>query len=427
MAIEVVIEKIVYPGKRLAYLGGKTIFADEGLPGETIEIRPVAERKTFIEAETIRIVKESPDRIRVRCSHYKACSPYQSMTYESELRIKAEQLHEIFAARIPALSGNITIVPSPEVWHSRNRVRLRLVWEGSRPRWAYNLPSSQKKFVPIETCFLVPHKSTQLLEKLLEIVRECGLRDLREAEVRESRSRGLLLLSLFWGAARAPRSLDRILSGLVPHFPMAGVVSYLKAGARLRMIPDWGSPFVEEEAAGVTFQVGAGSFFQVNMCLLDRVISDMKDFGMFKGEELLADLYSGVGTFGIALARAAKEVYAVESDAENVAYLRKNTELNRTPNVEVFEGPTEEWLPWILEKKIDAAIIDPPRRGLESEAVRNLVEKPVTRLLYLSCNPTTLARDLGKLERSYGLVHVQAYDFFPRTPHIEVLAVLKKR
>jgi tRNA/tmRNA/rRNA uracil-C5-methylase (TrmA/RlmC/RlmD family) len=142
---------------------------------------------------------------------------------------------------------------------------------------------------------------------------------------------------------------------------------------------------------------------------------------------MIADLYCGLGTFGMSLARRAREVFGVEPDADNIAFLKKNLERNGIGNFAVCEGTAEEWLPEILERAPALVIIDPPRRGVSQGLVRRLVDDPVPRLLYLSCNPTTLARDLEGFVEGYDLAAVRAYDFFPHTPHIETLAVLERR
>ncbi len=144
-------------------------------------------------------------------------------------------------------------------------------------------------------------------------------------------------------------------------------------------------------------------------------------------DAVIADLYCGLGTFGMVLAKRSREVFGVEPEAGNVAFLKKNLALNGIGNFAVCEGTAEEWLPEILDREPAIVILDPPRRGVDPAIVRQLVEEAVPRLLYLSCNPTTLARDLKGLLAAYDVADVRVYDFFPHTPHIETLAVLERR
>jgi 23S rRNA (uracil1939-C5)-methyltransferase len=161
--------------------------------------------------------------------------------------------------------------------------------------------------------------------------------------------------------------------------------------------------------------------------MLGRVLEDISSWGRFRGTERLADLYCGVGTFGLASAGSVKEVLGIESEAANIAFLRQNIALNKAANFKIFEGSAEEWAPTVLVGQIDAVIFDPPRKGLGPEIVKSLLASPASRVFYLSCNPTTLARDLKTLSAAYALKVIRGYDFFPHTPHIETLAVLERK
>lgn len=177
----------------------------------------------------------------------------------------------------------------------------------------------------------------------------------------------------------------------------------------------------------MTFQVGARTFFQVNPPILEKAVEDMRGALRELQEPRLADLYSGAGTLGILLSREAREIYGVESDPENIAALKKNLTLNRVGNFSVCEGTTEEWTPDLLEKGLDAAILDPPRRGVDGSILKALVLRPIPLLLYLSCNPATLARDLKVLSGAFAVRTLKAFDFFPHTPHIETLVALSRK
>jgi len=143
-----------------------------------------------------------------------------------------------------------------------------------------------------------------------------------------------------------------------------------------------------------------------------------------EADPVIADLYCGLGTFGLMLAPQAKEVFGVEPEPANLRYLKKNIERNGAGNFAICEGPSEEWLPDLLERGLDAVILDPPRRGADPHMLQQLAARPVSLVLYLSCNPATLARDLKILAAAYELRDLKIYDFFPHTPHIESLAVL---
>ena len=426
--MRVVIDKIVYPGRRMAMGKGQVVFTDEGLPGELVEAEIIRRKKNYIEARTVAILAESERRIRPRCGHYKACSSYQPLPYEDQVELKRCQLKEIMEGIPTSAENDFTFVPSPEIWHYRNKVRLSIYWEGSRARLAYHQSGSRDKFVPIESCHLVAESINELFGSLVKCVEENGLSSLREAEAKANRAgRGELLLSLYWTSARDSKALDPILSALLSRFPMAGVVSYEKRGTAEREIVEWGKPVIEERIGEIRYQIGSRSFFQVNVGMLETVIEDVKKLAAFQGTERLGDFYCGLGTFGIALAGAVKEVYGVESDPANIQFLKANVGLNNLSRFTIFEGRSGEWIPKLLEKELDAAVFDPPRKGLDPETIAALLRRPVPAILYLSCNPTTLARDLKALLPGYRIKAIRGYDFFPHTPHIETLAVLNRR
>ena len=425
--MRVVIERIVYPGKRMAALDGQVVFTDEGLPGELVEIEIVGRKKNFLEAKTVAVIEKSGRRIEPRCSHYRACSSYQPLGYEDQLELKRAQLREILEGTLGSAEKDLQLIPCPEIWHYRNKIRLSVVWEEGKAYLAYHLPGSQREFVKIEDCRLVAEPINELLKTAAKIAGEKGLSSLREVEAKISREgRRELLLNLYWAFDRNSKSLDPILADLISRFPLAGVVSLFQQGGSTREILEWGRPMIEERVGPARFQIGARSFFQVNPGMLETVVADMKSLAAFQGSERLGDFYCGLGTFGIALARDVKEVHGVEADPANIRFLKTNIALNDLSQFKIYEGPSGDWIPRLLEKGLDAAVFDPPRKGLDPKTVAALVRRPVTTLIYLSCNPTTLARDLRAFRHVYRVKAVRAYDFFPHTPHIETLAILVK-
>lgn len=424
----IVIEKIVYPGRRMAAHEGRVVFTDEGLPGERVDVEIVREKKNFLEARTLAVIDKSGRRIEARCDHYRICSSYQPLPYEDQLELKKSQLREILGEVAGPAEDKFELVPSPEIWHYRNKIRYSVIWEGGGARLAYHQPGSRDEFVGLTGCHLVGKRINELLSVVLEIIERNGLRSLREVEARESRvGRRELLLNLYWSASHDAGSVDPILAGLSARFPLAGVVSFERRRGTEQEIVEWGRPLLEERIGEVRFEIGARSFFQVNTGILETVIGDMKKLTGFRGTERLGDFYCGVGTFGIALGRSVKEIYGVESEPSNIRFLKTNISLNRLPQFKIFEGSSEEWIPRLLERKLDAAVFDPPRKGLDTKTVSALLRLPVPTILYLSCNPATLARDLKALTPAYRITALRAYDFFPHTPHIETLAVLNSR
>jgi 23S rRNA (uracil1939-C5)-methyltransferase len=421
------IDKIVYPGRRLGLADGKVIFTDRGLPGETVEVEVTKDKKSYAEARTLGIIEPSAARVEPRCAHYLACSAYQDMDYGLELEVKKGQVAEIMTRELRRPFERIDITPSPEDWGYRNRIRLRVLWEANRARFVYHEPGEQASFVSVDRCHLVPARVNDLLARVLAIIDGGPFASVEGIEIRTSRSKGESLAVCDLSSGTEAAALGAALKAIKKEHALAGAVASVFDGKRRRDERLFGRDFLEEAVHGLTFHIGARSFFQTNVGILERVFDDIAAAAAPQAGETVADLYCGLGTFGISLAKRAREVFGVEADPGNLAFLKKNLALNGIGNFAVCEGTTEEWLAEVLERMPGVVILDPPRKGVEPAVVRGLVDEPVALILYLSCNPTTLARDLKGLLAAYELKDLRIYDFFPHTPHIETLAVLERR
>ncbi len=386
--MEITIEKIIYPGKSLGLNNAKTILTDEGIPGEIVEITPLKEKKNYIEAKTIKIINLSPCRISPKCAHYKICSPYQYIDYKTQLAIKESQLKEIF----PGMP--ISIIPSPEIWAYRNKIKLNVIWKDKKAFLAYHIPESRQEFIQIDSCDLVSENINKLLASFISIVNQENLTSIKEIEVKESYAAKKLMFTT-------------------------------KPFIKIEKIQN--SSYIEEKVAGKTFRIGPESFFQINVLMLEAVLKEVQKSLSLNKKEIIADLYCGIGTFGICLSRFAKEVIGIESAHGNISFLKSNLKLNEIKNFKLYEGPCERLFPSLMTSGIDTLILDPPRKGLDNMLCQNIVLSSVKKILYLSCNPVTLSRDLKIISASYAIKTLRLFDFFPQTPHIETLAILEKK
>lgn len=199
--MELRIEKIVYPGRSLGLQQGQVVFTDEGLPGELVSVKILAERKNFLEGKIVEILEPVPDRIKPHCSHYRACSPYQIMTYELETKIKSGQLAEILSRfKIPYHQGagkSPDLVPSPQIYGYRNKIKLTVVWNSPQPFLAYHEPGSPTDLLPVENCALVSGEVNSLLSAFQELIKTSPLPAISQIEIRQSFSAGALLAILY--------------------------------------------------------------------------------------------------------------------------------------------------------------------------------------------------------------------------------------
>ena len=424
--MQILIKKIVYPGRSLADTDGKVVFTDEGLPGEVVEVEPVRERASYIEARTVGIIEPSARRVEPRCGHFRACSPWQNMEYALQLEVKAGQVREIFSRELRVDLDRLEVVPSPKIWGYRNRARFHVLWQDNEPFAAYHEPGSEAAFIRTERCELVPDEMNGLLGAVIGGIGKGDLRGLTDIEIRRSAADGRMLISLGMGSGAEPGAVREVFGRLKDDYPLAGIVGLLNDRKKTSQVQLLGKGFVEENVAGTRFRIGAQSFFQVNIEQLAAVAGEMQRIAAASGEPRIADLYCGIGTFGVLLAPGAKEVFGVESEEANIRFLKRNLTQNGVGNYSVCEGTSEEWIGEILDRNIDLIILDPPRKGVAPDLARALADDPVRTLIYLSCNPATLARDLKILLGAYELAEVKVFDFFPHTPHIETLTILNR-
>ena len=386
--MEIKIEKIIYPGKSLGFSENKTILTNEGIPGEIVEVIPLEEKKNYIEAKTIKIITPSSARITPACSHYQACSPYQYIDYKTQLAIKESQLREIFP------NNDIVITPSPEIWGYRNKIELNIIWKDKQAFLGYHTPESRYDFLRADSCFLASENIHKLLASFIELVNKENLDFIKEVKIRESWTTKDLMLTI-------------------------------QPQGKIEKIPS--KPYIEEKISEKTFRIGPESFFQINIPMLEAALKEIKKYLNPEKKERVADLYCGIGTFGIALSQHAKEIIGIESSPDNISFLKSNLKLNTINNFKLYEGDCEKLFPPLMTKGIDILMLDPPRKGLDNMLCQNILLSSIKKIIYLSCNPATLSRDLKILGQKYTIKTLHMFDFFPHTPHIETLAILEKK
>ena len=421
-----IIEKIVYPGRSLSRPGGKVVFTDEGLPGEEVELDVVREKKDYVEARTRSVVKASPDRTGPRCGHYKACSPYQYIKYPRQLEIKKSQVAEALLRALKKDAPEVVLRPSPELWHYRNKIDLKLVWNDKKPSLAYAQPGSNNSFIGVDKCHLASERAWSFLEAFMTIARRKAFREVSGVMLKENSDSSQMLLVLYSDKKVPTGEIASALAVLGNEFPLNGaVISSREKRQRYKIL--LGEDYITQELDGLKFRIGPLSFFQVNIPAFQLLMEDLERSLALGGTESLADLYCGVGTFGILLASKVSRVFGVEYSGENIPFLRKNLEVNGINNFTVCEGDCDQWISRVLKEDIDVLVVDPPRKGISDHTLKNVLKNPPGTIAYISCDPATFSRDLAKLLEQYAIKDLFAYDFFPHTPHIETLAVLEAR
>jgi 23S rRNA (uracil1939-C5)-methyltransferase len=429
------IEKLVYGGEGLAHENGEAVFVPFVLPGEEVEIEAGERKKKFVRGRLTQVAAASPERVDAQCPHFGVCGgcDYQHISYEAQLRYKEQILRETLR-RLGRIDwkGAITIHASPP-WQYRNRAQWKIRpiaperdgSSSSAPSGIGYFRAGSSTLCPVEACPILSPKLLATFEALRSALREGKLPEtLREVEAFvDADDRGILLNVSCTSLPRTAESIAQMLSERI-----ADVKSVLVQDARGERMSLHGPGFLQYKVAQNSFRVGHMSFFQVNRFLVEEmagVVAAAAGSG-----EVALDLYAGVGLFAMSLAKSFGHVEAVEANPASARDLETNAGLSGK-TIAARNDSTEAFLAaWRRKRGVaapDAVIADPPRAGIEPDALEKLIEIAPQRIVYASCDPSTLARDLAKLcVKAYALQVFDLFDMFPQTYHIEAIARLDR-
>lgn len=433
--MRVKIDKLVYGGEALAHEGGQTIFVPFVLPGEEAEIEIVDRKKKLLRGRATQLLKNSPQRIEPRCPHFGVCGgcDYQHVSYDAQLEIKREILRETLR-RLGRIDWKepITVHASPP-WEYRNRaqwkVRPLAVPKAGGPSNELSsigyFRARSSALCPVETCSIISPKLLATFQTLREALASGKLPPtLREVEAfADAADKGLLLTVTFSSFPYPPEPLLQMLVQMLP--AAKSILLQDAAGERMSLL---GPGFLQYDVLQEQFRVGHLSFFQVNRFLVEEMVELIRK--LTGSGDLAFDLYSGVGLFSAFLADSFSQVVAVEADPASARDLESVVRSSAT-TIAIHNQATGLFLrKWEGRRGLpapDVVVVDPPRAGLEDGVAEQLVALAPRKIVYVSCDPSTLARDLAKLSASvYTLRELHILDMFPQTYHIESVVLLER-
>ncbi len=425
-------EKIVGGGQAIGTLDdGRKAFVWGGLPKELVTIRVTKKKSHFVEGIMTEIIEKSPERITPKDENsYLSTSPWQIMPMSSEQSYKASLIEEAFLLHNITLPEKIEVFSDGVEFNYRNKVEFS--WFGDKTDddeketldLAFFKRGGKGKVVVNGTSLAHPS-----INKLAIEIRDL----LREKPIVARQLKTLLIRSDQHGNAVWQLYIKDRIENLISDdeakllSAKGGEIIYSDpkspASRITKRLEKFGDTTLSDTILGVAFNYACEGFFQVNIPVYEKALSDMKAWINCNEKLLTLDLYSGVGTIGLTI--GGDDVTLVEINEHAVAEMQRNiTKLNR-PNAKAILAPSEKSLEYITDEQI--VIVDPPRAGLHADVTNRLLETAPPRIIYLSCNPVTQARDVSLLQEKYEIVHHQGYNFFPRTPHIEHLVVLDKK
>ncbi len=435
--LELTVDSLAHGGNGVARHDGYVVFVAGAVPGDRVRAVVGKAKRAYAEARAIEIVTPSPDRVPPLADHPGA--PWQVLPYERQLEIKAEQVREALE-RIGHLSDFELdpIVPAVEQWRYRNKLEYSF---GTGPDGelvcGFHAPGRWDEIVAMTDCLLASERSNTVREQVLQWCRAQGLSAwdrreqiglLRNLVIREGRRTGELQVRL----VTSPGSID--VDSLADAVQCDGLfwtrqeqLGETALGGETTLIS--GTPQLREQIGGLEFLISPEAFFQTNTEMAEQLYALAAEFAQLRGHERVFDLYCGIGTIGLSLAARAREVVGVEIVEPAVADAIENARLNEVTNARFYAGDIRLAMRDLVEQagRPDVAVVDPPRAGLSQKVVRRIIEAGPSRIVYVSCNPTTLAPNAAQMvEAGYRLVRVRPVDMFPQTPHIESVALLEK-
>ena len=404
---ELTITALAYGGEGMGRLpDGRAVFVPYTLPGERVRARLSQEKRSYARGRLLEVLAASPDRLAPRCPHFALCGGchYQHMPYplqmESKATILGELLHRIGRITHPPVEQPI---PSPCPWVYRNHIQFHLTPEGKLGFLGHD----SQEVIPIKECHL-PEEAIGEIWPLLEIEPLPGL----ERVSLRSGAEGEVMVVLESTSNEAPELRVEGLPVSVVQVSPAGVLTLA------------GSEFIELEALGRPFRVSAASFFQVNTCMAEALIQHILTNVELNNRMTLLEIYCGTGLFSAFLAPRVGRLVGIESSPSACEDFMVN--LDEVDHVELYEAPSEMVLPSI-DFRPDILLVDPPRAGLDHAVLHQVLRLGAPVVVYVSCDPATLARDVRQLrEGGYRLEKITPFDFFPQTYHIESISILKR-
>jgi 23S rRNA (uracil1939-C5)-methyltransferase len=444
-------------GKCLAKHEGKVIFMENAVPGDIVSVRLIKNRKDWAEGQIIRITGFSSERIKPFCPHFGVCGgcQWQMLPYEKQLEYKQDQvlqsLKRIGKLELPEirpiLGAANTIRYRNKLEYTFSNRRYLLREELANPEIStmqnaagFHARGIFDKVVDVDTCFLQDEPTNEIRNEIkrwaiengvsfYDILRHEGF--LRNVQVRLCRS-GEIMVNVVFGYKDEPIQ-NALLSHVQVQFPSITTLLYTinpkwnDSLNDLQPIPFYGKGWVIEKLEHYLFKIGPKSFFQTNTVQAERLYQVVREFASLTGTETIYDLYCGTGSIGIFLSGQAKKIIGIELIPEAIADAKENALLNQVHHAAFFTGDVTSICDnsfFETHGRPDLIISDPPRAGMSEKLISKLLEIAAERIIYVSCNPATQARDLHLLSEKYLISAVQPVDMFPHTLHIENVTVL---
>lgn len=441
--VTVFIEDLTHDGAGVAKVDGYPLFVQGGLPNETAEIHVLKTLKNYGFAKIAKIIEPSPDRVQAPCPVFDQCGgcQLQHFSYEGQLKWKQKMVENVMKRL-----GKLDVVVHPtkgmeDPWNYRNKAQIPFGTNGEAPIAGFYKTKSHA-IVDTDRCMIQTAEADAILEGLKPRLWALGLTPynektkkgiLRHVVVRKAYATGEVMVVLVTKKRKLPEKIATInaIRELVPNVTsimqnLNGQDTNVILGSETTLL--WGKEVINDKIGDVSFEISARSFYQVNPVQTKVLYDQALTYANLTGKETVIDAYCGIGSISLFLAKQAKSVLGVEIVPQAIEDAKRNAAINGFDNTEFVAGAAEDVIPrWYKEgKSADVLVVDPPRKGCDEALLTTILEQKPSKVVYVSCNPATLARDLRILEDGgYKTKEVQPVDMFPHTAHCEAVAWLE--
>jgi len=454
------IESLAFGGQGVARVDNFVIFIKNAIPGQTVKALIYKKRKGFAEGRALEIIENTKNWVEPECGHFPVCGgcKVQQLAYDQQVREKEQQVNDIFVRMAGLNDFKVSkVIPAKNIFNYRNKMEFTF----SNRRWilkdepqdndntfalGLHIPGRFDKILNIDTCHIMPEKGNAILTRVRELSMEHGLKPydvrthngfLRHLMLRFGHKTKDLMVN-FVTSYENPDLLQPMVNTLISEFPeITTIVNNINTRKADVAFGEYelllhGRPSIEEKIGKLVFEISANSFFQTNSLQAENLYKSVLQGADLKGDEIVYDLYCGTGSISLFLAQKAREVHGFEVIVSAVEDAVRNAVRNGIGNAHFHIANLDKYFKMQQKiKKIPAphvVIVDPPRAGMHKDMVNALPLFGAQKIIYVSCNPTTQARDtLIMLENGYDLKSVSMVDMFPHTPHIETVAVFEKK
>jgi 23S rRNA (uracil1939-C5)-methyltransferase len=443
--VELEVGKLAFGGKGVARVKGYVIFVEGAVPGDRVKALITKAKPSYAEARVKEFLSQSASRVKPKCRHFSICGgcAWQSLSYEEQLKYKQQQVIECLE-HIGGMTG-FTVedpVDAEPLWRYRNKVEFSFAGGENGIELGFHPPGEWRRVIGIEDCLLHSEVSNRVRNFVRDYARSSGagafeqrpLRGFwRNLVIREGKNTGEIMINVITSSGDFPGRNDFIaaLRGSFPEIvSMVWSINETPAAATggLPYKVLFGRDYIFEEICGIRLKVSPSSFLQTNTLMAERLYRRAREYAALKGDELVLDLYCGIGSIALFFAGASSRVLGIEIMEEAARLAGENARLNAVINTVFIAGKVRKALKDIgLEKAPDLIVLDPPRAGLGKKEIERVAALAPPRIVYVSCNAATMAGNARQLaESGYRLVKTGAVDMFPQTPHIESVSLLTR-